>query len=142
MRLAFFFLIFSILYGCMPNQGLSTDSDAEINVINISRLEKGMNQVQVLRIMRQPYSDKVFVLDNDTYDVWFYVTNPTVMGQSRMVPLNLTPLTFKNGILIGWGKNYYNFLKRWNEEVEAEKLAPLKPTPTKIEQKNLEDQEL
>ena len=108
MRLAFFILIFSVLCGCMPNQGLSTAADSEINIRNISRLERGMNQVQVLKIMRQPYSDSVFVLENDTYDVWFYVTNPTALGQSRMVPLNLTPLAFKNGILIGWGKNYYN----------------------------------
>ncbi len=131
MRLACFLLIFSIFYGCMPNNCLSDADIAEVNVFHISRLERGMNQVQVLKIMRHPYSDQIFILDDDTYDVWFYVTSRRVLGQSRMTPLNMTPLAFKNGILIGWGNAYYNFIKKRQAEIEKA-LRPPPPPPKPI----------
>ncbi|HSX38042.1 MAG TPA: DUF3192 domain-containing protein, partial [Chlamydiales bacterium] len=119
MRVSFFSLVLSVLVsGCMPNCSLSTAGAAEVNVANLARIHRGMTQVEVLKIMRQPYEDSVFRMDNDIYDVWFYVTAPTALGQSRMVPLNLTPLTFKNGVLIGWGYSYYNYLKKMQIEGE------------------------
>ena len=145
MRLVFFLVAFSILQGCVPNLGLSTLANAELNVTNLSRLKKGMTQAEVLKIMRHPYSDQVFVMDKDIYDVWFYVKEPTVLGQSRMVPLNLTPLTFKNGKLIGSGYGYFNYLKRRKEEAENPKpirqpTAP--PLTPKMERGPKEDIEL
>lgn len=124
MRLSSFLLVFSMLYGCMPNQSLGTSAVAETNVCGLSRLEKGMTQADVLKIMRHPYSDTVFHFDTDTYDVWFYVTGPAALGQSRLMPMNLTPLTFKNGILIGWGYAYVSHLNKLQEETEKAKQAP------------------
>jgi len=120
----------------MPNNGLSDTATAEVNVFHIARLERGMNQVQVLKIMRHPYSDQVFILDNDTYDVWFYVTSRRVLGQSRMMPMNMTPLAFKNGILIGWGNAYYNLIKKRQAEIEKalRPPPPPKPIPKETEQ--------
>jgi hypothetical protein len=142
MRLAFLLFVFSIFYGCMPNRSLSTAAEAEVNVYGIFRLERGMNQAEVLKIMRHPYSDKVFVMDQDIYDVWFYVTSPTVLGQSRMMPANLTPVTFKNGILIGCGNYYYNTLKNMQLEKEKAMMAPPSPPiPTETE-KEIENKEL
>lgn len=144
MRVAF--LLFIFLQSCMPNQSLSTASAAEINIENLARIQKGMTQIEVLKIMHQPYSDTVVLMDNDTYDVWFYVTEPTVLGQSRMVPLNLTPLVFKNGILIGWGHPYYNYLK--NRQLENETAMSQRPNEEKSQKKeervplNEEDEEM
>ncbi len=107
----------------MPNQCLSASAAAETNVVNLSRLEPGMNQAQVLKIMRHPYNDQTIVLDNTPYDVWFYVTGPVVLGQSRMMPANLTPLIFNHGILIGWGSGYYTMLRA--RQLEARKNETL-----------------
>lgn len=125
MKKALFLL--AVLCGCMPNQTLSVAADASVNVDNLSRIAVGMTQTEVLKIMRHPYSDQVFLFDQDTYDVWFYVTGRVVLGQSRMVPQNLTPLTFKNGILIGKTYGSYNFLKRQQIEAEKAKFAPQVP---------------
>src|SRR5690242_15759272 len=100
------FLIF--LSGCLPNvnQSLSTGAAASNNVYNLSRVSVGMNEAQVLQIMRHAYSQKSFEYGGDAYDVWFYITRVSGLDQSRMVPQNLTPLIFKNGILLAWGFDY------------------------------------
>ena len=127
--------LFCLLCGCMANNGLGSMADSEVNVYNISRLSTGMRQCEVLQVMKQPYSHETFEFDEAVYDVWFYVTKPTVLGQSRMVPQNLTPLAFKNGVLIGWGFSYYNYLVR-KEDSEANK----KPAEKKKEEdENLEN---
>lgn len=102
------FVILATFCHCMSNQGLSTLALANLNVYHFSFLTVGMSQKEVVKIMRKPYSYESFEIGNDIYDVWFYITSPSVLGQSRMVPQNLTPLAFKNGILLGWGYRYYN----------------------------------
>lgn len=101
-----------LLSGCISsrNMSLSTEAWSEDNTNNLSRIYVGMSEEQVLKIMRHPYSQRTFKHNGDVYDVWFYVTRMTAMDQSRMVPQNLTPLTFKNGVLIGWGFSHYNYL--------------------------------
>lgn len=105
------------LTGCAGNDGLYTLDASNKNVYRISSLAVGMSQTLVLQIMKQPYSHQSFERGESVYDIWFYITTPTVLGQTRMVPQNLTPLAFKDGILIGWGFNYYNHFKKQQEEV-------------------------
>ncbi|MEN9654778.1 MAG: hypothetical protein RL235_890 [Chlamydiota bacterium] len=124
----------------LPNQGLSSMAESETNTQNFSRLNLGMDQPSVLKIMRSPYSKETFTHEGDLYEIWFYVTKPTVLGQSRMVPQNLTPLTFRNHMLIGWGYEYYNYLVR-QEKLEEEKKNPkrvLPPTKPANENRDLE----
>lgn len=116
-----------LLHGCIANDTLGTDAAAQINIQHLSRLNLGMHQPEVLCIMRKPYSQQTFEFDGATFDVWFYVTKPTVLGQSRMVPANLTPLTFKNGELIGWGFSYYNYLLKRQRAAEK-MLQNVSPT--------------
>jgi hypothetical protein len=89
---------------------MGTLAESEKNVTNLARLSIGMNQSEVLCIMRKPYTQETVQLDPDVYEVWFYVTMPTAMGQNRMVRANLTPLTFKNGALVSMGNDYYKWL--------------------------------
>ncbi len=93
---------------CSTSMGLSTLSDSETNISNLTQVYRGMTQGEVLRAMRHPYEYNTVSIGEDVYDIWFYVTSPTILGQSRMVPQNLTPLVFKNGILIGRGYNAYD----------------------------------
>jgi outer membrane protein assembly factor BamE (lipoprotein component of BamABCDE complex) len=130
MMLYFYAVVLFLFSSCMTNQGLSTKTSSDENVFNLSKISVGMSQCEVLRWMRQPYRSEVFTFGDETYDVWFYITRPTVLGQSRMVPQNLTPLTFKNGLLIGWGFAYYHFLV--NKEAAIEN--PKAPTGNKKEE--------
>lgn len=90
---------------------LQTETMAENNMSNLSRVRVGMEEDEVRRLMHAPYSEEQFSQGEDCFDVWMYVTRVTALGQSRMVPQNLTPLIFRNGILVGWGFGYYRYVK-------------------------------
>ena len=107
MNITLFTILGLIAGGCAADNSLGSFSESERNVGNLTRLCIGMTEDQVLCIMKLPYSKETIALQNDTYEVWFYVTQPGVLGQSRMVTMNLTPLTFKNGTLVGTGNDYY-----------------------------------
>ena len=80
---------------CVTNNGLQYEAVSSTNLYHIARVQKGMGEKQVLQIMHKPYQYESFEVCGDIYDVWFYVTKTTGLDQSRMVPQNLTPLTFK-----------------------------------------------
>src|SRR3989338_11084339 len=100
-----------LLSGCSSNGNiaLTTESVSENNVSSLSRISVGMSEAQVLKIMRHPYKQESFNRIEGEYDIWFYVTRATALGQSRLVQQNLTPLVFRNGVLVGWGYSYYNY---------------------------------
>ena len=133
-------LLALLLHGCVANDGLGSSSTAQINIDHLSRLCVGMNQAEVLSVMQQPYSQQTFNMDESVFDVWFYVTKPTVLGQTRMVPMNLTPLTFKDGELIGWGFSYYNYLVKRKKSANKALKAPTAPLEKLVQPK--EDVEL
>lgn len=110
------------LVSCATSSALQYEAVADNNVYHIAILRKGMSERQVLQIMRRPFSYESFEVGDDIYDVWFYVTRPTGLDQTRMVPQNLTPLTFKNGVLVGTGYNWYYYaMKEQAAEIEAER---------------------
>lgn len=127
------------LCGCMSNQGLQTLASSEANVWNFSRISEGMTQAQVMRIMRKPYDYKTIEVCGeaclDIYDIWFYVIRPTVLGQSRLVHQNLTPVVFKNGILLGWGYHIY-------DKVAQSQRSALSNEEKKLKDKELEDKNI
>jgi len=96
-----------------------------------------MGEKQVLQIMHKPYQYESFEVCGDIYDVWFYVTRTTGLDQSRMVPQNLTPLTFKNGVLVGTGYYWYYFAMR----EQAAEVAAKNPPPPKPKSQDTEDKE-
>ncbi len=139
MKSSWLFLLGTCVAGCMSSNGLQYEAVAETNVYRIARVRKGMSEKEVLQIMHKPYSYESFETDEDVYDVWFYVTKPTGLDQTRMVPQNLTPLTFKNGVLVGTGYSWYYFaMKEQANQREAE--AP-EATEEKPKSQALEDEE-
>jgi outer membrane protein assembly factor BamE (lipoprotein component of BamABCDE complex) len=135
MKRAILFSLF--LTGCMVSNGLQYEAESETNLYHLARVRKGMDEKQVLQIMHKPYSYESFEFDGDVYDVWFYVTRPTGLDQTRMVPQNLTPLTFKNGILVGNGYNWYYYAMKGQAEEAAEQIEP----PEKKKTQEVEDKE-
>ena len=127
------FLIF--LGSCVSNNVLADAHAADNNVNRLSRISLRMNEEEVLSIMHAPYDKETYRVGADRYDVWFYVTTVTVLGQSRMVPKNLTPLTFRNKQLVGVGYDYYHWVQ---------KREPVRPRPARVtpgsEDKELEQQ--
>jgi len=121
---------------CQANDSLYTGSLSEKNVDNMARLSIGMDEFEVLQVMRRPYSQETVNIGADSYELWYYVTKVTGLGQSRMVAQNLTPLAFKNGVLIGWGYDYYRWLMK-KEAAEQDALEDKKLAP-QTEDKSLE----
>ncbi|MBS0625419.1 MAG: DUF3192 domain-containing protein [Verrucomicrobia bacterium] len=145
-RITYFLLASGLVWaGCVGNATLGTSATAQRNVENLARVSLGMNENQVFRIMRQPYKSESHQIEEDRYEVWFYVTRPTIMDQTRMVSTNLTPLTFKNGVLHGMGYQYYKSIirkeavasqmksKPETEDLQMEKALQA-PTPAPQEQ--------
>lgn len=133
MRKCGFILLGMTIAGCVANNSLQYDAVAQANVYRIARVRKGMSEKEVLQIMHKPYSYESFEADEDVYDVWFYVTRPTGLDQTRMVPQNLTPLTFKNGVLVGTGYSWYYFAMR--------EKASAAPTPEAEKPKSQEEED-
>lgn len=96
------------LSGCVSNNCLGSAAVADNTVYGLSRIRLGMTEQGVLKILQKPYKRETITIGEDVYDVWFYISRPTALGQSRLVPLNLTPVTFENGVLVGWGFDYYH----------------------------------
>lgn len=125
--------------GCLANNGLQYQAMSETNQYHLARVRKGMSQRQVLQIMHKPYSYETFQVEDDIYDVWFYVTQTTVLDQTRMVPQNLTPLTFKNGVLVGTGYHWYYYaMKEEAGEVSLQRPKEEKPKTQKEEDAEFE----
>lgn len=136
----YWFLPISIYFAsCMVSNGLEYESVSETNLYHIARVRKGMSERQVLQIMHKPYSYETFEVEDDIYDVWFYVTRVTGLDQTRMVPQNLTPLTFKNGVLVGteyyW---YYYAMKEQAREIAAQNPEVEKPKTQEAEDADFE----
>ncbi len=115
------------LAGCLGNNGLWSLASSERNVFNLTQIHEGMSQREVLRVMHKPYDYQTITIGDDVYDIWFYVTRMTGLGQTRMVYQNMTPLTFKNGILVGWGYMFY-------DDVLKQQMAANNPPPPKQEE--------
>lgn len=125
-------LLIACLSGCIANNTLADAAISETNVNRLSRVSLRMNQEEVLQIMHAPYDRESYRVGEDRYDIWFYVTTVTVLDQSRMVPKNLTPLTFRNRQLVGVGYDYYHWVQR------KDKAPPVPTIKEEIENKGLE----
>lgn len=101
-------LCFLFLTGCLTNNSLSTLSDSQENIWNLSRLSIGMCENEVLKVMDKPYKTQMLDCEDKKYVVWFYVTKASGLGQRRLVRQNVTPLTFYDGVLQGWGFEVYD----------------------------------
>jgi len=107
-RLFLFILLIFSLNGCFKNP-IKTGAISEENRINLSTLAIGMTQQQVLDNMGYPYKTEERVSQNRVYEVWYYITERTLLGQSRLITRNFTPVVFEAGHLVGWGNNFYKY---------------------------------
>ena len=111
--------------GCSTPWGTIRD-----NIRNSRDLRVGMTKSEVLAIMGEPIRDESFCKP----DIWYYYIE-MVWGDGLITEDECMPLVFEDGLLIGWGNDFYvsHRLKRknappvHNPEPEPEKPA-VKPT--------------
>ncbi len=119
MRPSLSLAVLLLLTGCLANNSLGTQTNAQININRLQQVSIGMTQEEVFQIMRYPAIEENVDYNDLCFDIWFYVTRVTVLDQSKLMPRNLTPLIFKDGILVAKGYDYYNYLL--NEQKGYEK---------------------
>lgn len=103
-RICFFALLF--LSSCLYSP-MQTGAVSEQNRYNLSQLRVGMTEKQVIHLMGYPYQIEVYETEEESYDIWYYITKKTQMTQTKILPRNLTPVIFQDKILQGWGRKYY-----------------------------------
>lgn len=123
MKKLFLIIFFAFALTSCYRSFIKTGAISEQNRINMGSLEIGMSQDQVLDIMGHPYKTEERQVDNKIYDVWYYITEPTILGQTQLVTKNFTPVVFESGVLKGWGRNFYKFIfnvnnEKWKRAVE------------------------
>jgi len=87
---------FLFVGGCGPMKGI----EASFNRSRLNRLELGMTQDTVKKVMGKPYIREAYELK----EVWLYITAWQADGYTTSD--EMTPLVFENGILIGWGSRF------------------------------------
>lgn len=107
-RLLLYIAISLTLTGCFKTP-LKTGAISEQNRISLYSLEIGMTTEQVLDVMGYPYKTEERMYNAELYEIWYYITEPTYLGQSELITRNFTPLVFEAGNLIGWGRNFYKY---------------------------------
>jgi len=79
----------------------------------LNDLELGMSKQDVVRLMGRPYSREVFTgRDGETLDFLFYITQYTSSGP--IPDSDKTPLCFREGKLVGWGRNFYDRTEKYD----------------------------
>ncbi|NGX34686.1 MAG: hypothetical protein K1060chlam1_01039 [Candidatus Anoxychlamydiales bacterium] len=114
-KLLLFISMILVLNGCFKNP-IKTGAISEENRINLSSLAIGMTQQQVLDTMGYPYKTEEKISQNKIYEVWYYITERTLLGQSKLITRNFTPVVFEAGHLIGWGSNFYKYIFNIDDE--------------------------
>lgn len=108
-RLAFLLIIFFI--SSCANQGLlKSGAEAETNLYYIGHLRIGMSEEEVWDMMGRPYKVQNKVVHGQPFTVWYYITKGKILGQTKILARNLTPLVFQDKVLKGWGRRYYHYL--------------------------------
>ena len=118
MNKLFILILFSILAAGCTTPFLKTGAISEQNQINMSALQVSMTQDQVLDVMGYPYKTEEKIYNSLAYEVWYYITEPSLLGQTKMVTRNFTPIVFESGLLIGWGRNFYKYTFNINNAKE------------------------
>ena len=102
--------LFFLLTACAGSP-YRTGIEAQENRANLLKLE----------VMGPPYKTEVYVVEEKPLEFWLYLTERKSMNDDRLTDSNFTPLAFENGILRGWGRNYYDSTLRIKKDITIEK---------------------
>ena len=111
------FFITALLVGCAGSP-IRTGWEAEANRKSILGLNIGMTKMEVIQVMGEPRTTEAYSMEGQNTEFWLYLTEGTIIGDGRMGDKNFTPLAFENGILIGWGRNFYDQALKYEHKID------------------------
>jgi hypothetical protein len=88
------------------------ESESARNRESLVRLQIGQTKEEVLAIMGKPYKTEMYLIDGKQTEFWLILTAGYCCEDSAF-----TPLAIENGVLKGWGRNYYDTALRIKKEV-------------------------
>ena len=94
--------IFIIFSGC----SITKDIEASHNRELLGDLSIGMTKDQVVQHMGKPWKTEAFMKNQKPYTVLYYVTQRIPDGTTT--DEEMTPVVFKEDILVGWGRRYFS----------------------------------
>lgn len=105
-------LLTAALLAACAGSPVRTEGEAARNRANLLQLSIGQTKSQVAAIMGAPYKTEMYSRESGQIEFWLYLTEAGVQDS------HLTPLAFENGLLKGWGRNYYDTTLRVKKEVK------------------------
>jgi len=113
-------LLASLISSCSRSP-IATGVHAEENRYRLSWIKVGMSKSSVYNKVGCPQRTEKVDINGVNYEIWYYLTKRYALGQTRLLPQNTTPLIFRKNKLIGWGREYYNYLLNVDNEREVRK---------------------
>jgi outer membrane protein assembly factor BamE (lipoprotein component of BamABCDE complex) len=109
-----------VLLGCAGSPA-QTGWEATRNRDAMLKLNAGQSKDQVLSLMGKPYKTEMYTVNGKPLEFWLYITERASMTGTSLQDSNFTPLAFENGILKGWGRNFYDNTVRIKKDITIEK---------------------
>lgn len=98
-------LLFSFFVGC--DTFYNWESTMARNNENLLKLEMNMSKEQVISIMGKPLFNEAYKsIKGKSLIIYFYFTERKIADGS-MTKDECTPIVFEDGLLIGWGSEFY-----------------------------------
>jgi len=116
-RIALFWVLPLLLLGCQGSP-IQTQWEASENREALLGLNIGLTKADVLKRMGQPRKTEAYSVDKRNMEFWLYLTEGATVGDRRLKDSNFTPLVFEDGILIGWGRNFYDRTLKIEHKIE------------------------
>ena len=112
-------IVLLTVVGCAGSP-YQTGKEAERNRANLLDLKIGLTKDQVRAVMGAPYKTESYAREGMNLDFWLYLTEGKSPSGLPLNDSNFTPLAFENGILKGWGRNYYDTVLRIKKDITIE----------------------
>ena len=109
-------LLLFLVFGCTGSPA-QTSYMSQKNRDNMLKLNQGMTKQQVMEIMGKPYQTEAY----NGVEFWLYMTEAVTIDDRRVDERVLTPFAFEKGILVGWGRNYYEQVITLRHDINVKK---------------------
>ena len=123
-RLVSFILVALLLTGCASMQGVGAKNAAKLKNLSVGMERKDALEVMGIRTESGFYETEWFYAwsdvsnpyrteivrgkNNEDYEILYYYTKTDYKVRAMVTSDELTPLVIKDGILIGWGWDFYS----------------------------------
>jgi len=125
MRIIFLFIIVMLVNGCAGSTAWysmkygESVNRAKQNNENMLKLKIGMSKEETIKIMGNPDKTEAYKIDSRAREFLFYRTQATDYYLNDK-DINLTPVAFEDGLISGWGRNFYDQAIKFKSEIKQD----------------------